>query len=71
MTMDGLFAALAGWRTTSTHLERLPRGPGSAEAGAVLQLFPKHYDQPLLGEPTRWVEHPTSLRRGLRRAVRH
>ena len=71
MTMDGLFAALAGWRTVSTHLERLPHDQAQAEAGAVLQLFPKALrSAPLLGEPTGWVEHPTSLRVACGAAVR-
>ncbi|MGD0105466.1 MAG: FUSC family protein [Rhodopila sp.] len=71
MTVDGLFAALAGWRTVATRLERLPRDQARAEAGAVLQLFPQALrSAPLLGEPTRWVEHPASLRVACDEAVR-
>ena len=71
MTMDGLFAALAGWRTVATRLERLPHDQARAEAGAVLQLFPKALrSAPSLGEPTRWVEHPASLRVACGEAVR-
>ena len=55
----------------STHLERLPHDQAQAEAGAVLQLFPKALrSAPLLGEPTGWVEHPTSLRVACGAAVR-
>ena len=70
MTMDGLFAALAAWRTVATRLERLPHDQARAEAGAVLQLFPKALrSAPSLGEPTRWVEHPASLRAACGEAV--
>jgi uncharacterized membrane protein YccC len=71
MTMDGLFTALASWRTVATRLERLPHDQARAEAGAVLQLFPAALrSAPLLGEPTRWVEQPASLRLGCDEAVR-
>ena len=71
MTMDGLFTALASWRTVATRLERLPHDQARAEAGAVLQLFPKALrSAPLLGEPTRWVEQPASLRLACDEAVR-
>ncbi len=71
MTVDALFAALAGWRTVATRLERLPNDQARAEAGAVLQLFPEAFrSAPLLGEPTRWVRHPASLRSACDEAVR-
>jgi uncharacterized membrane protein YccC len=71
MTMDGLFAALAGWSTVATRLELLPHDQAREEAGVVLQLFPKALrSAPLLGEPTRWVEHPASLRVACGEAVR-
>ena len=71
MTMDGLFAALAGWRATSTHLGRLRDSQARGEADAVLQLFPNALrSAPLLGEPTRWVEHPASLGVACGEAVR-
>jgi uncharacterized membrane protein YccC len=71
MTVDALFAALAGWRTVATRLERLPHDQAQAEAGAVLQLFPRALrSAPLLGEPTRWVENPASLRIACDEAVR-
>jgi uncharacterized membrane protein YccC len=63
MTIDGLFAALAGWRTVAARLEQLPHDQARAEADAVLQLLPDALrSAPLLGEPTRWVEHPARLR---------
>jgi uncharacterized membrane protein YccC len=71
MTVDALFAALAGWRTVATRLERLPHDQAREEAGAVLQLFPEAFrSAPLLGEPTRWVEHPAGLRSACDEAVR-
>lgn len=50
MTMDDLFAALAGWFTVATRLKRLPHDHAPTEAGVVLQLFPKALrSAPLLG----------------------
>jgi uncharacterized membrane protein YccC len=63
MAVDGLFAALAGWRTIATHLERLPHDQARTEANAVLQRFPKVLQAaPLEGEPPRWVADPIRLR---------
>jgi uncharacterized membrane protein YccC len=71
MTVDGRFAALASWRTITAHLERLPHDQARTEASAVLQLFPKTLrSSQLMGEPTRWVEHPASLRVACDEAVR-
>jgi uncharacterized membrane protein YccC len=71
MTLNGLFAALASWRTVATRLEWMPHDQARTEAGAILLLFPKALrSAPLLGEPTRWVEHPASLRVACGEAVR-
>jgi hypothetical protein len=64
MTMDGLFAALAGWRIMATHLMRIPDDQARAEADAVLRRFPKALGAaPLQGEPARWMEQPIRLHR--------
>jgi uncharacterized membrane protein YccC len=71
MTMDGLFAALAGWRIMATHLMRIPDDQAYAEADAVLQRFPKALRAaPLQGEPARWMEHPIRLHRACGEAIR-
>jgi uncharacterized membrane protein YccC len=71
MTMDGLFAALAGWRIMATHLMRIPDDQAHAEADAVLRRFPKALrTAPLQGEPARWMEHPIRLHRACAEAIR-
>jgi uncharacterized membrane protein YccC len=71
MTMDGLFAALAGWRNVATHLLRIPADQARGEADAVLQRFPKALRAaPLLGEPARWMENPIRLHRACAEAIR-
>ena len=39
--VDGLFAALAGWRTVAAHLARLPDDRARDEAEAVLRSVPQ------------------------------
>jgi uncharacterized membrane protein YccC len=71
MAVDGLFAALAGWRTIATHLTRLPYDQARAEAGAVLRKFPTALRAaPLQGEPARWLENPIRLHRACGEAMR-
>src|SRR5580658_152802 len=71
MTMDGLFAALAGWRIMATHLMRIPDDQAHTEADAVLRRFPEALRAaPLQGEPARWMEHPIRLHRACAEAIR-
>ena len=62
--VDGLFAALAGWRTVAEHLTRSPGRAARQEADIVLQQVPPELrsarDQ---GEPTRWMADPIRLHR--------
>ena len=61
--VDGLFAALACWRTIATHLARLSHDQARADADTVLQRFPQALrTAPLDGAPMRWTEDPTGLR---------
>ena len=70
--VDGLFAALAGWRTVAVSPRRGCRMTRrEREADAVLQSLP----QELRGagaeaEPTRWLADPVRLRRTCEAAVR-
>ena len=69
--VDGLFAALAGWRTVAVHLARLPTDAARQEADAVLQHVPRELrSAPDQGEPTRWMADPVRLRRLCDAAVR-
>ena len=62
--VDGLFAALAGWRAVSVHLTHLPHDQARSEADVVLRSLPQELRAaPAQGEPTRWIANPSGLRR--------
>jgi uncharacterized membrane protein YccC len=62
--VDGLFAALAGWRIAAAHLVRLPRDQARQEASTVLQSVPPELrSASMQGEPARWIDHSASLHR--------
>jgi len=62
--VDGLFAALAGWRAISNHLARLPCQQAQAESAAVQQWLPPELLS-LRGQAdsARWATSPGGLRR--------
>jgi len=69
--VDGLFAAMAGWRTVAVHLIRLPHDQARQEASAVLQTVPQELQSaPVPGEPARWIADPIGLCRICEMAVR-
>jgi uncharacterized membrane protein YccC len=69
--VDGLFAALAGWRTTAVHLVRLPHDQAGLEAGQVLRNVPPELQAaPAQGEPQHWIGDPAGVRRVCEAAVR-
>ncbi len=69
--MDGLFDALAGWRTVAVSLMRLPPDRARAEADAILQSLPQELRAPgPEAEPTRWLSDPVRLRTACAAAVR-
>jgi uncharacterized membrane protein YccC len=71
MAVDGLFAALAGWRTGATHLARLPDDRARDEAETVLRIVPQELRSgPEAGGPTRWMADPIRLREVCQAAVR-
>jgi hypothetical protein len=50
--VDGLFAALAGWRKAGARLARLPDEAARREAGEVLrELPPELWSPPAQGDP--------------------
>jgi uncharacterized membrane protein YccC len=69
--VDGLLAALAGWRTVASHLVRVSHDQARQEAGAVLQAVPQELrSASVQGEPARWIDDPVGLRRICEAAVR-
>jgi uncharacterized membrane protein YccC len=62
--VDGLFAALSGWRAIANHLVQLPDDQARAEAATVLQCLPPRLislpDQP---DPAAWTADPIGLHR--------
>jgi uncharacterized membrane protein YccC len=69
--MDGLFAALAGWRVVTVHLAGLSSEAARQEAEAVLQRLPQELrSAPKEGEPAQWIADPNRLRRICEAAVR-
>ncbi len=69
--VDGLFAAISGWRTVATNLERMPDEQGRHEASIVLQTLPQDFrSEPTLGNVAIWAADPSSLRLTCRKAVR-
>jgi uncharacterized membrane protein YccC len=71
LAVDGLFAALAGWRIAATHLARLPRSQARVEGDAVLQSFPDSLRvASLKGNSSLWIKDPSSLRLACDEAMR-
>lgn len=60
--VEGLFAALAGWRTMVSHLVQMPSEVAGQEAGNILQLLPPEL-RSADTEPSRWIANPTDLHR--------
>jgi uncharacterized membrane protein YccC len=69
--VDGLLAALAGWRAVAVHLVRVSHDQARQEAHTVLQAVPQELrSAPVQGEPARWIDDPVGLRRICEAAVR-
>jgi uncharacterized membrane protein YccC len=68
--VDGLLAALAGWRTAAVVLTRSPEERARREAGAVLAQIPDEFRDAPDDEPARWTADPTRLLRACDGAVR-
>jgi uncharacterized membrane protein YccC len=69
--VDGLFAALAGWRTVAVRLAALPADAAKHQAATVLQkISDQLYSAPREGEPTRWLSDPIGMRKLCVAAVR-
>ena len=70
-SVDGLFAALAGWRAVATHLVRIAPDRARAEASFVWDSVPPDL-RDSLGEsdPGRWMSNPVRLHRSCVAAAR-
>jgi uncharacterized membrane protein YccC len=67
--LDGLFAALAGWRMVAAHLEAAPGAAAGGEAGLVLDNIPAE----LRSAPNRaagWAHDPSGARAACAAAAR-
>jgi uncharacterized membrane protein YccC len=61
--VDGLFAAIAGWRTVAVHVIKLSHDQARQEANTVLQIVPQELHlAPVQGEPVRFIADPVALR---------
>jgi uncharacterized membrane protein YccC len=71
MAMDGLFAALAGWRAVAVRLAGMPGDKARQEADAVLRSLPEELrSAPAPDAPKRWMADPIGLRRTCDTTVR-
>jgi predicted PurR-regulated permease PerM len=60
--VDGLFAALVGWRIIAVLLPRLPDGEAQQGANAVLRNLPRGLRAAADGVPAEWMADPARLR---------
>jgi len=69
--LDGLLAALAGWRTVASHLEVLGHNQARLEAGSILGVVsPELRSASSLGESPQWLTDPASLSKACEASVR-
>jgi uncharacterized membrane protein YccC len=62
--VNGLFAAVAGWRIMAVHFAKLPHDQARQGAATVLQAVPKEFlSEPEREEPARWIANPIGLDR--------
>ena len=60
--VDGLFAALAGWRTVANHIVQLPSAEYRQDARIILQILPFKL-RSINDDSSRWIADPTGLGR--------
>jgi uncharacterized membrane protein YccC len=61
--VDGLFAAIAGWRTVAVHVIKLSHDQARQEVSAVLKIVPQELQSaPAQGLSPRWITDPVALR---------
>jgi uncharacterized membrane protein YccC len=68
--VNGLFAAIAGWRVVWVHLTQRSDGQAGQETGVVLRSVPQELrSTPKYGEPSLWTADPTGVRRMCEAAI--
>jgi uncharacterized membrane protein YccC len=69
--IDGLFYALAGWRSVVVRLSRLPKDAARQEVNTILRSIPPELRSAAqAGQTTPWTENPTGMRAECDAAVR-
>jgi uncharacterized membrane protein YccC len=69
--LQGLFAALAGWRTVAVHLETVSDAAVRGEAGLVLDMIPSTLRaMPTRNQTADWAADPSDARNACAAAVR-
>ena len=69
--MDGLFYALAAWRSVEVRLSRLPKDEAREEVNAILRSIPPELRSAAqAGQTTSWTENPSGMRAECDAAVR-
>jgi uncharacterized membrane protein YccC len=69
--VDGLFAALSGWRTVANCLERMPNEQGRREADLILRSLPQALRLATTrGDAAIWAREPSMMCQLCRAAVR-
>ena len=69
--IDGLFYALAAWRSAVVRLSRLPKDVARQEANAILRSIPPELRfAAQAGQTTPWTENPSGKRAGCDAAAR-
>jgi uncharacterized membrane protein YccC len=70
MAVDGLFAALSGWRMVAVQLARTPDDEARKEADTVLRNIPQELRSAERGVPPEWIADPIRVRRTCETSVR-
>jgi uncharacterized membrane protein YccC len=70
MAVDGLFAALSGWRMVAVQLARTPDDEARKEADTVLRNIPQELRSAERGVPPEWIADPIRVRRTCETAAR-
>jgi uncharacterized membrane protein YccC len=69
--VNGLIAALSGWRMVAVHLERLPSDQSRREADLIQRNLPQELrSAPVRGEAASWMVDPLRARQACAAAVR-
>jgi uncharacterized membrane protein YccC len=68
--IDGLFYALAAWRSVGVRLSRLPKDVARQEVNAILRAIPPELRSAQAGQTTSWAENPSGMRKECDAAAR-